>query len=109
MTIVVIYYDITDPSVIQAESVDMAAERKGYQFPVAGEVVGLDIANGSEATVNIPKELLLARAHGIPVHVTHHLINFIAIFFHCRKWYSECGTCFVSKSADLSSQRCVCT
>ena len=87
----------------------MEAERKRYEFPAAGEVVGLDFANGSEATVKIPKELLLARGHGIPVHVTHHLINFIAMFFHCRKWYSECGTCSVSKSAVLSSQRCVCT
>ena len=43
----------------------MAAERKGYEFPVAGEVVGLDTVNESEATINIPQELLLARANGM--------------------------------------------
>ena len=39
---------------------DVEAESKGYEFPVAGQVVGLDTANGSEATINIPQELLLA-------------------------------------------------
>ena len=52
------------PLVLQAESVDMETERKGYEFPVAGEVVGLNTANGSEATINMPQELLLARANG---------------------------------------------
>ena len=44
---------------------ELEAERKGYEFPVAGEVAGLDTANGSEATINIPQELLLARANGM--------------------------------------------
>ena len=52
-------------TVLQADSVDVEAERQGYEFPVAGEVVGLDTANGSEATITIPQELLLARANGI--------------------------------------------
>ena len=50
---------------LQAESVDVKTERNGYEFPVAGEVVGLDTANGSEATISVPHELLLARANGI--------------------------------------------
>ena len=54
-------------SVLQAESVDVEVERHGYEFPVAGQVVGLDTANGSEATINIPQELLLARANGMPM------------------------------------------
>ena len=44
---------------------DVEAERQGYEFPVAWEVVGLDTANGSEATITIPQELLLARANGM--------------------------------------------
>ena len=51
--------------VLQAESVDVEAERMVYEFPLAGEVVGLDTANGSEATISIPQELLIARANGI--------------------------------------------
>ena len=46
---------------------DVEAQRIVYEFPVAGEVVGLDTANGSEATINIPQELLLARANGIEI------------------------------------------
>ena len=63
-----IYYSLTintSDSVLQAESVDLEAMRKGYEFPVVGEVVGLDTANGSEATISIPQELLLARANGM--------------------------------------------
>ena len=56
---------------LQAESIDVETEKNGYKFPMAGEVVGLDIANGSVATINIPHELLLARASGIyrPIHI----------------------------------------
>ena len=50
--------------------------RKGYEFPVAGEVVGLDLANGSEATIDIPQQLLLARANGILSHICIHTCTF---------------------------------
>ena len=49
---------------LQAESVDVETVKNGYKFPMAGEVVGLDTANGSVATINIPQELLLTRASG---------------------------------------------
>ena len=52
---------------------DVEAESKGYEFPVAGQVVGLDTANGSEATINIPQELLLARANGTQSVMLGHL------------------------------------
>ena len=51
-------------TVLQAESVDVDDQRKRFEFPVAGEVVGLDTINGSEASISIPQELLLARANG---------------------------------------------
>ena len=58
---------------------DVETERKGYEFPLAGEVVGLDTANGSEATINIPRELLIARANGIEVVVCFTLRQVIII------------------------------
>ena len=52
----------------------METEKNGYEFPVAGEVVGLDTANGSEATINIPQELLIARANGIYISILCNII-----------------------------------
>ena len=63
---------------LQAENVDLEAVGKGYEFPVAGEMVGLDTANGSEATINIPQELLLERANG----KLNHLLFYSHICIH---------------------------
>ena len=42
----------------------MAGLEEDYMFPVPGEIEGLVLANGSSASISLPRELLSSRGSG---------------------------------------------